>query len=176
MDDKEFFAKLAGTDAIGEEEAEPKKTHLAIEIDAKPAKKGIKSKNKGKEIDLSEKKEDKEMDIFEGPEGQLVVDVYQTPISIIIESHIAGVKADDLDISITPESVTIKGIRKKQEKVEREEYLYQELFWGMFSRSIILSQEIDPDKAHASFKSGILKIVLPKVNRSKTKKLKVKFD
>ena len=94
----------------------------------------------------------------------------------MIESTIAGVKPDDLDISITNESVTIRGRREKEKRVKDEDYFYQECYWGRFSRSIILPQEVDSDSAEASFKNGVLIIRLPKINRQKTKKLKVKLD
>ncbi len=107
-------------------------------------------------------------------EGQLTVDVYQTPDEIIVESTIAGVSADEIDIDVTSESVTIRGERKKEKKIEDSDYFYQECFWGKFSRSIILPQEIDPDKTYSTVKKGILTIHLPKLNRSKGKKIKVK--
>lgn len=106
-------------------------------------------------------------------EGQLTVDVYQTPDEIIVESTIAGVNADEINVNVTSEMVTIRGERKKENKVEDSDYFYQECFWGKFSRSIILPQEIDPDKAHSTVKKGILTIHLPKLNRSKGKNIKV---
>lgn len=109
-------------------------------------------------------------------EGQLTVDVYQNNDEIVVQSTVAGVVADDLDINITSESVTIRGKRAKEEKVEEKDYFYQECFWGSFSRSIILPQEIDPDRSTAVIKNGILTIKMPKVNRQKAKKIKVKID
>ena len=88
----------------------------------------------------------------------------------------AGVLPDDLEINITTESVTIRGEREREEKVEAKDYLYQECFWGSFSRSIILPQEIDPDRAVATLKNGVLTIRLPKVDRQKAKKIKVKVE
>lgn len=107
-------------------------------------------------------------------EGQLTIDVYQTPEEIVIESTIAGVEVENLDVEITPELVNIRGERQRQECVPEEDYLYQECYWGRFSRSVILPQEIDPDKSSAELNNGVLKIVLPKINRAKTKKLKIK--
>ncbi len=115
-------------------------------------------------------------ELFEDNEGQLAIDVYQTPNEIIIESTIAGVKEEDLDISITNESVTIRGKRQKETKIRDEDYFYQECYWGKFSRSIILPQEVDVDSAVASLKDGILTIRLPKFSKQKSKKLKVKFS
>jgi HSP20 family protein len=115
-------------------------------------------------------------DDFDDAEGHLTIDVYQNLENITIESTIAGVGPDDIDIAITPESVAIKGKRERKEKVKKGDYLHQECFWGKFSRSIILPQEIDPDRAHASLKDGVLKIILPKVHRDRTKKVKVRLD
>lgn len=106
-------------------------------------------------------------------EGQLTVDVYQTEDDIVIKSTIAGVTADDLDISITNDMVTIKGGRKPDEKVRQSDYYYQELYWGPFSRSIILPEEIDSDNAKASMKNGVLTIKLPKLAKSRIKKVKI---
>jgi len=110
----------------------------------------------------------------EESEGQLTIDVYQTDEEIVVESTVAGVEPDDIDIDISSESVTIRGERSKAETVSEENYLYQECYWGKFSRSIILPQEVDPDKAKAEFKNGILRIRLPKISRGKMRKLKVK--
>jgi HSP20 family protein len=110
-------------------------------------------------------------------EGELAIDFYQTPTNFVIESTIAGVDPENLDVNITPESVTIKGKRDKfTSKSKAGEYLVQECFWGRFSRSIILPQEVDPDKSQATIKNGVLKITLPKANKEKAKKIKVKFE
>lgn len=105
--------------------------------------------------------------------GILTVDVYQTPDEIVIKSTIAGVTADDLDISVTNEMVTIKGSRKTEEKIHTNDYYYQELYWGSFSRSIILPEDIDADNAKAALKNGILTLRLPKLAKSRTKKLRI---
>ncbi len=107
-------------------------------------------------------------------EGQLTVDVYRTDDDIVIKSTVAGVTADDLDISITNEMVTIRGTRKPDEKVRSSDYDYQEIYWGPFSRTIILPEEIDADNAKASMKNnGILTIRLPKLSKTKIKKIKI---
>lgn len=107
-------------------------------------------------------------------EGQLTIDAYQTDDDIIIESTVAGVEPDDIDIDITNDSVIIRGERKHAEEVSEENYLYQECYWGKFSRVIPLPQDIDPDKAKAEFNNGILRIQLPKIAKNRTKKLKVR--
>ena len=117
-----------------------------------------------------------EVDISDEREGQLAIDVFQTPDALVVESPIAGVNSDDLDINITNESVTIRGRREHRTDIKDADYFYQECYWGRFSRSVILPQEIDPDKAEAGIKNGVLTIILPKVKRQRTKKLKVKID
>lgn len=107
-------------------------------------------------------------------EGQLTIDVYQNPSEIIIKSTIAGVKPEDLDVTITNDMVTIKGKREKDDEVSGEDYYYQECYWGSFSRSVILPVDIDSDNSEASLKNGILTIHLPKLEKIKTKKIKIK--
>jgi len=107
-------------------------------------------------------------------EGQLAIDVYQTPDEIVVESTIAGVKGDDIDVDVTSERVTIRGERSREEIIQDGDYYYQECFWGKFSRSVILPQEIDPDEATSVLKNGVLTIRLPKLHRDKSRKVKVK--
>jgi len=109
-------------------------------------------------------------------EGQLTVDVYQTPTDIIIKSIVAGVKPEDLDVSISHEMITIRGKREDSLRVEKESYFYQELYWGSFSRSVLLPHEIDPDEAEANLKGGIITIRLPKLNKGRVQKLKIKGE
>jgi len=125
---------------------------------------------------MTEKDKNLTPDINEETEGQLTVDVYQTPDEIIVESTIAGVEPENIDIDVTSESVTVRGERKREQRVDEADYFYQECFWGKFSRSIILPQEIDPDKAYSNIKSGILTIHLPKIHRNKSRKVKVKTE
>jgi len=106
-------------------------------------------------------------------EGQLTVDVYQTDDDIVIRSTIAGVTAEDIDISLANDMVTIKGKRNPGEHVPEQDYYYQELYWGSFSRSIILPEDVDIEKATASMKNGILTVRLPKLAKSRMKKVKI---
>ncbi len=177
-DQKEFFAKLLGFDEETEK-AEKKEPSFVRKPKIKNKNNNsstIDKKTEEPKLIFEEQNTETELDVFEEVEGSLMVDVYQTPTSIIIESAVAGVNPEDLDISITSDSISIRGKREKVEKVDEKDYLYQECYWGRFSRSIILPEEIDPDKAQASLKNGVLKIVLPKVNRQKAKKLKIKFE
>ncbi len=107
-------------------------------------------------------------------EGQLTIDVYQTESDIVIKSTIAGVKPEDLDVSINNDMVTIKGERKNEEEVPEENYYYQECYWGKFSRSVILPVDVLAEKIEASMKNGILTVRLPKADVNKTKKIQVR--
>lgn len=108
-------------------------------------------------------------------EGQLTVDVYQTSTEVVIQSTIAGVKPEDVDITIANEMITIKGKRVREEKVPEENFYYQECYWGPFSRSVILPVEVKGDEAEASLKHGILTIRLPKAEKEKLKKIPVRI-
>ena len=107
-------------------------------------------------------------------EGQLTIDVYQTDNSIVIKSTIAGVTAEDLDISIDNDMVTIEGQRQNCDEVAQENYYYQECYWGGFSRSVILPCDVRADESEAELKNGILTIILPKASVKKAKKIMVK--
>ena len=106
-------------------------------------------------------------------EGQLTIDVFQTEDDVVIQSTIAGVSDKDLDISVTNDMVTIKGARLPEQKIRSSDYYYQELYWGAFSRSIILPVDVDADNAKASMKNGILTIRLPKLDKVRTKKIRI---
>lgn len=110
----------------------------------------------------------------EESEGELTIDVYQTPSEIVIKSMVAGVKPEDLDISITRDMVTIKGKRETDRFVKEEDYFHQELYWGSFSRTIMLPAEVEVEEADAVEKHGLLIIRLPKIDKNKQTRLKVK--
>ena len=107
------------------------------------------------------------------PEGQLTIDVYQTEDDIVVQSTIAGAKSDDIDISITNDMVTIRGRREIEDAIKQSDYYYQEIYWGPFSRSVILPVDIDADNAKASFKNGVLTIRLPRLDKVRTKKVRI---
>jgi len=106
-------------------------------------------------------------------EGQLTLDVYQTSDNIVIKSTIAGVKAEDLDVTINNDMITIKGTRRNEDKMKSEDYYYQECYWGSFSRSVILPIDIEVDQVKADLKDGILTISLPKANKVKAHTVRV---
>ena len=115
----------------------------------------------------------------EGPseevqEGELPVDMFHTSDAIIIRALVAGVSPDDLDIAITRDMVTIKGLRKEVQEAADDDYYHRELFWGSFSRTLLLPEEVLIDEAEAQEKHGLLEIRLPKVDKDRSTSLKVK--
>ncbi len=110
----------------------------------------------------------------ENEEGQLTIDVHQTNDDIVVQTMVAGVKPEDLDVTITRDMVTIKGKREKINTVSEEDYFYKELYWGSFSRTVLLPQEVDPEEAEASERNGLLTLRLPKIDKDKKRNIKVK--
>lgn len=110
----------------------------------------------------------------EEEEGQLTVDVYETPSEIVIKTMVAGVKPDDLDVAISRDQVTIRGKREEDRTISREDYFHRELYWGAFARTIILPAEVDVDEAEATEKYGLLILRLPKLDKNRRTKLKVR--
>ncbi len=112
----------------------------------------------------------------EDVEGQLSIDVYQDKDNIVVKSTIAGVKPEDIDISLQNDLLTVKGKRQADITIKQEDYFFQECYWGSFSRSIILPVEVKQDETKAELKNGILTIVLPKAKPIKAVSIKVKVD
>lgn len=151
-DNRSFFEKLTGSVRADEMDSDES------ELPAKAAHEGGEGLFSGEE------------------EGQLTIDVYQTPTEIVIKSMVAGVKPEDLDISITRDMVTIKGKRETERFVKDEDYFHQELYWGAFSRTIMLPAEVEVEEAEAIEKHGLLQIRLPKIDKHKQTRLKVKLN
>jgi HSP20 family molecular chaperone IbpA len=110
----------------------------------------------------------------EQSEGQLPVDVYQTASEIVIRTFIAGVRPDEMNVSIGRDMVTIEGSREERASVPETDYFHHELFWGSFSRTIMLPQEIDVENSSAGAKEGLLTIILPKLDKARQTKLRIK--
>lgn len=130
-----------------------------------------KAKVKNAELETEE-----EIASLENPleEGRLMVDVFEDGDDIIVQSAVAGARDADIDVHITGDSVTIRGKRERTHEVKEKDYLYQECFWGQFSRTVILPEDVNPEKAAATLKNGILTIRMPRASKQKTKKVKVK--
>lgn len=158
---KSFFERLTGAVNVVKEEEEGNKKEPEAEVRGVIVNEGIWS---GTE----------EGDNDENGYGQLAVDVFQTPDDIVIKTMTAGVRPDDLDISITRDMVTIKGNREPSNDVPDDNYFFRELYWGPFSRTIVLPEEIEVEEADAVEKHGLLIIKLPKVDKGRQTRLRVK--
>lgn len=132
------------------------------------------SQSEKKELELKEKNLFKESKWEEEVDAELTVDVYQTPSDIIVQTMVAGVQPENLAITITRDMITIKGKREENQSIERDNFFVQELYWGSFSRTISLPEEVDPEEAEAIEKHGLLIIKLPKLDKNRETKLKIK--
>ena len=136
------------------------------------------SSNFNKEVELNIQDEEpsyaSSWDNGEPPVGELTVDVYQTNDAIVIQTMVAGVDASELSVSVTREMVTIKGKREAPKNVSPDNYFYQELFWGAFSRTILLPAEIETEDVEATERHGLLTIKLPKIDKGKIQNIKIK--
>jgi len=129
------------------------------------------------EIEENDENEDKEESILnDEEEGQLAVDMCQTPTDIIIKTMVAGVKPEDLDIAITRDMVTIRGKRMESYEATENDFFHKELYWGSFSRTIVLPAEVEIEEAEASEKHGLLTLILPKIDKNRQSKLKVRTN
>ncbi|MCX6747580.1 MAG: Hsp20/alpha crystallin family protein [Candidatus Nomurabacteria bacterium] len=150
---RSFFERLTGSMRMEEEEEES----VAVETESN---KKIASSNNWMEE--------------ENDEAELAVDVYQTPTDIVIQTMVAGVRNEDLDITIGRDMVTIKGKREEEQNIDEENYFTKELYWGKFSRTILLPQEVEPEQVEAIEKHGLLTVKIRKVDKEKKNSIKVK--
>ncbi len=96
-------------------------------------------------------------------EGQLSVDVIENAREIIVRSTVAGVKSEDLDISVTTDTLTIRGKREACTTSHKEETIHMQVwYWGAFSRSLVLPHTVSTDKVKADLQNGVLTITLKK--------------
>ena len=158
---------------MGVEETEEREEKIEEEEKPHKVKVQVKKIQIKRESSSAKASEDKDKEWFE-PEGELAVDVFQTENDIVIQSTIAGVKPEELDLSIEDDVVTISGQRQSPSEEEEKSYFYQECYWGPFSRQIILPAEVDFNQAEATMKEGIFTLRMPKLERKKVRKIKVR--
>ena len=164
-----FFDKLKGGVGLEETEKPRKEKSKPKKIKAEKTKVKPKSELKKESLKIEPKEEPQE-------EGQLAIDVYETNGDIVIQSTIGGIKAEDLDISIENDMVTIRGSRKQSTEETGKNYFYQECYWGSFMRKVILPEEVDGTRAKATMKEGILTLRIPKMHKTKKRKIAVKQE
>lgn len=102
------------------------------------------------------------------------VDLFETPDAYVLKAALPGIKPDDITIDATAGMVTVKGEYREEKETKEPEYLRKELRTGTFHRAFELPLSIDPAKVEATFKDGILQVVLPKADIVKPKQIKVK--
>ncbi len=107
-------------------------------------------------------------------EWQLPIDMYQTENEVVVKAAVPGFKPEEIDISITGDTLTIKGEHKEGNQVKEEDYFYRECRFGAFSRSLTIPVKVKTDKAEAVFENGMLTLTLPKAEEVKPKQIKVK--
>jgi len=149
---RSFFERLTGSMRMPEEEVEEPK-RLAVKEAGKNGKGWMEEENE---------------------EMELAVDVYQTPTDIIVQTMVAGVRPEDLELTIARDMITIRGKREESRSIDESNYFTKELYWGSFSRTILLPQEVEPEEGEALEKHGLLTIKLLKVDKEKRTSVKVK--
>ncbi len=187
--DRSFFGKIMGgnvTDDVPQQQDVYMEEEEVVELQPQEPEELAPDEVESEEMLMEE--EEPETPVMEAPkkakepseewltdfEGQLNIDMYQTKDNVIIKSTIAGVRPEDIDITVANDMVTIKGSRKKDEVISQDDYFYQECYWGNFSRSVIIPVDIDSETIEADLKDGILTVIIPKAAKAKTKKVKVK--
>jgi len=162
---KNFFEKLTGSMKMKDDDD----FLPEVEVEDKPMRtihpKSLGGKAVKPERDFEEEPEE---------EAQLTVDVYQTPTEIIVKTMIAGVRPEDLSVNVSRDMITIRGKREEVKNISDNNYFIKELYWGSFSRTILLPQEVELEDAEAIEKHGLLEIHLPKIDKEKRTNLKVK--
>ncbi|NOH02802.1 MAG: Hsp20/alpha crystallin family protein [Chloroflexi bacterium] len=102
------------------------------------------------------------------------VDMYQTDNEVVVKAALPGIKADEVQINVTGEVLTIKGETRQENETKQKTYHLREQRWGAFERSIVLPTDVVADKARADFENGVLTVMLPKADEVKPKTISIK--
>ncbi len=169
---KSFLQRLTGSFREEDEEAIEKMSQVNRKSFGKLSSKNIDMDDDEEDVDINIELEDD--DALVTVEGQLGIDLFETPVEVIVKTMIPGVRKDDIDISLSRDMLTIRGERKDEKTISDDDYHYRELYWGAFSRTVQLPHEVDIDKAEATESQGMLTIRLPRIDRERKANLKVK--
>jgi len=165
---KSFLERLTGTIKLDDNEENEEKEFSSNGLNRKISLSSRENSDLGDKNILKDSKWEEEID------AELTVDLYQTPSDIIVQTMVAGVQPDNLSITITRDTITIRGKREENQSIDKDNYFVQELYWGSFSRSISLPEEVNPEEAEAVERHGLLIIKLPKLDKNRETKLKIK--
>jgi HSP20 family protein len=104
----------------------------------------------------------------------LPIDMYQTKDDLVVKATLPGVKPEEVDISITDNTLTIKGEHKEEQETKEDDYLYRERYYGAFNRSVAIPVKVKGEKAEATFEEGVLTLTIPKADEIKPRQVKIK--
>lgn len=116
---------------------------------------------------------------FRGEEmeiGAPMVDVFEDKDDIVVKAELPGIEKENIQVNLTDHMLTIRGEKKKEEEVKKENYYRAERSYGAFSRTLELPVDVRADKVKASFKNGILEVRMPRSEEAKAKEIKVKVE
>jgi HSP20 family protein len=111
---------------------------------------------------------------FDTTAGAFSLDMYETADSVVVKAAVPGIKAEDVNITVSGDLLTIQGETRQEEEMKESTYHVRERQYGSFSRTISLPSMVVADKAEAEFENGILKLTLPKAEEAKPKVITVK--
>lgn len=104
------------------------------------------------------------------------IDVYEEKDSVVVKAELPGMKKEDVEVSLSGETLTIKGEKKEDREVKEDDYYRRERSYGSFSRTVALPCDVKSEDIKASFKDGILEVRMPKTEEAKKKAISVKID
>ena len=104
------------------------------------------------------------------------VDIYETNDSFVVSADLPGLNKDEIQIDLKDNTLTLKGEKKFEEKVSKDNYIRVERAYGSFVRSFTLPQNVDPEKIKAKYKEGVLEVTIPKREEAKPKQIKVELS
>lgn len=104
------------------------------------------------------------------------VDIYETEQSYVLNAELPGLSKEEINIDVNDNTLTLKGEKKFEEKVEKENYVRVERSYGSFSRSFTLSDDVNAEAITASYNQGVLELTLPKKEEAKPKEIKVEIN
>ncbi len=106
--------------------------------------------------------------------SDMAVDIYETDEEMVVEMAVPGIAPEDIKVTVTGNTLTVKGEIENEGSIDRDSYVFRERRWGRFSRTVTLPEGVDPDRVKAEFKSGILTLSVAKPEAAKAKSIKVR--